>query len=639
MKITFNEFLFESAPRLPKDIDYWKKKGKSGKDVCLIFHDDLDGIVSAIIMKNYLINQGFKIKQYGVINYQLGWTDFRIDSKLITIALDFAENIPGVSVYVDHHGKFSEEVTATQKNPAIKTATGSAAEGIAQQIGAPFTKETADWIDMIDSAKYSDYDIDIKGILSFDLGQISKSKNAKLTFAAAMNQLLKRSDDRTFIEVVNACKQPSIYNIYRLFKIFYPKNNPDWRSGEEPEFVPSGKQRLQQMEVKTRGTGLETQGFDEQGNKIVYTNYKDFWNDFAKKLEYSDVDAEGYSVKGTTEKYQLKPGVYQIIGNLMYVPSGTWANALRAKAIFNQDLEKGIVPDDSKLNFVLLQYGNTLQIADLRTKIRSMNEEDLPKDIKGNPIDNLGKYCEDLVKNFENYLDYQDERTVSGGHYGIGSISNIFGKCKKSPYEGTKFLDMFKNKIINDISGMKWPLTLPWNEEEEKKITIKPDEINKKLIDVEKVRSEEEATAERTEREILNYLISNELGSIKQKREYLKKFTDSTISKIYDIWQETHFDEIKNEIIKPRDLEFLYFNPSKRQTIEDTELFNQIVRKFRFYDLYIKQGSDQVKMAATDKTKKQRKELKRIFKIMFNITKDKYIDKNTGEKVREWIKK
>ena len=108
MKYRFNEFLLESAPRIPKSEEYWKKKGKTGKDVCLIFHDDMDGVVSAVIMKNYLLNQGFKIKQYGIINYQEGWEAFKINSQLITIALDFAEDIPGVDVYVDHHGKFTD---------------------------------------------------------------------------------------------------------------------------------------------------------------------------------------------------------------------------------------------------------------------------------------------------------------------------------------------------------------------------------------------------------------------------------------------------------------------------------------------------------------------------------------------------
>ena len=629
MKIKFTEFLLESAPRLPKDVNYWLKKGKSGKDVCLIFHDDMDGLTSAIIMKNYLLKQGFKIKQYGVINYMEGWEAFRIDSSLITIALDFAEDIPGVDYYVDHHGKFSEEISQTQKKYSIKTSTGSAAEGIAQQLGVPFSNDTKDWIDMIDSAKYTDYDIDIRGILDFDLKTITKGKNAKLTFAAAFNQLLKRSDDRTFIEVVNASQEPSIYNIFRLFKLFYPKNNPNWKSGDEPEFVSDARIRLKTMQSKTKGQGNLDQGFDENGNKIRYMDQKDFWNDFAKQLPDVKLDAEGYPITGDTiasYKWQLKPGVYQIIGNIMYVPSGTWANALRAKAIFSQDMDQGIVPDDPKLNFVLLQYGNTLQIADLREKVKDMSKEDLPKYKNGEPIDNLGKYCDDLVKNFETHLNYQDERTVSGGHIGIGTISNIFGKCKKGSYAGTKFLDMFKNKMINDISGVKWSLTMPWNEEEERKFTVKPDEVNKKLMDIKQLRSEEEATTEKDEREIVNYLIVNNLDD----RTYTAKLKDPTMKKIYSIWQTTHFGEIGG--LDAKELDSVYFKEDRKKPIEETEIFRQIMYRFGLTDVY--------ENPATDKAKKQRKELKRIFKIIFNMmaSTPSYIKKDTGDKVKSWMK-
>jgi hypothetical protein len=473
MLIKFDDFLFESAPRIPSSEEYWKKKGKSGKDVCLVFHDDLDGCVSAIIVKKYLKDHDFNIKQYGVINYQEGWKAFKIDPKLIVIALDFAEDIPGVDLYIDHHGSFSEDVRVTQQRPSIKTKTGSAAEGIAIQLGVPFSEEIKDWIDMIDSAKYDDYNVDIKGILDLDLKNISKSSNSKLEFAASFNQMLKRSDHKTFIEVVNACDSPSIYNIYRLFKIFFPKNNID-RYGREPDFDRDAKKRLATMQTRTRGSG----------SKVRYTDHNDFWKDFSS------------IIKDDSEKstYKLTPSSYQIIGNLMYVPSGTWANALRAKAIFSQDMMKGIVPDDPKLNFILLQYGNTLQLADLRGKIKDMKEEDLPRTKDGKVIDNLGKYTEDLVKNFETHLDYKDDRTKAGGHYGIGSISNIFGKCKNGQYQGLKYLDMFKNKIINDISGVKWPINMPWNEKErDMDKPFDPKEINKKLVDIKDVRSEEMA--------------------------------------------------------------------------------------------------------------------------------------------------
>ena len=51
----------ESAPRLPKKEDYWIKKGKTGKDVMIYTHDDMDGIFSAIVVKKYLKDAGFNI--------------------------------------------------------------------------------------------------------------------------------------------------------------------------------------------------------------------------------------------------------------------------------------------------------------------------------------------------------------------------------------------------------------------------------------------------------------------------------------------------------------------------------------------------------------------------------------------------
>lgn len=633
METNSTSFL-ESSPRIPNSEEYWNKKGKPGKNVCLIFHDDMDGIVSAVIIKKYLIEHGFNIKKYGIINYQEGWDAFDIDLSLIVIAVDFADDMPGVDVYIDHHGKFSENDKMPQGKGRIKTSTGSAAEGIAQQLGVPFSNDTKDWIDMIDSATYSDYDIDIRGILDFDLKVIVQSKHAKLKFAAAMNQLLKRSDDRTFIEVVNASSEPSIYNIYRLFKIFYPKNNPDWKTGVEPEFVDDARIRLATMQQKTKGGGLECEGFDKNGKKIIFKSQTQFWDAFASILDYNEETDDSGNVN-VTKKAQVKPGVYQIIGNLMYVPTGTWANALRAKAIFNQDLDKGIVPDDSKLNFVLLQYGNTLQIADLRTKVKDMTENDLPKTKRGQIIHNLGKYTEDLLENFKNaenpktgekIFNYKNGKTVSGGHFGIGTISNIFGKCKvDGTFKDIKFLDLFKNKMISDISGVEWGLQMAWNEEEEKKIVVKPEEINKKLMSVDEVRTEKEAITSIEEREILNYLIVNGIS----KKSYISKFKDDTMRKIYEIWLETGLYDISNSDFTPKNLEGLYFK--QKTKIEDSITFKKIADKFGLTDIYLPGAS-------TDKTKKQRKELKRIFKIMFNIFDEAYIKNDTKHKEKKWIK-
>jgi len=614
-----------AAPRLPNNINYWIKKGKSGKNVCLITHNDLDGIVSAIIMKNYLINHDFKIIKYGLIDYQEGVSAFKLDDSLINITLDFASDDEIFNYYVDHHGVFSEEdKIIAQKKGSIKTDTGSAAEGLALQLGIPFSNDTKDWIDMVDSAKYEEYNVDIKGILDFDLKKIASGPNAKLNFAASFNQMLKRSDHKTFIEVINASQEPSIYNIFRLFKIFYPKNNPNFKNGDEPDFVSDAYLRLAQMKIKTKGIGEKYQGFSEDGKKIIFTSQEQFWKKFAQNISYIDYDNDGNIINSDVVKLQVKPVVYQIIVNLMYVPSGTWSNALRAKAIFAQDVKSGIIPNDTKINFVLLQYGNTLQLANLTTKMSDMLEEDLPKDKLGLPINNLGKYMDGLLKNFQTHMGYNDDRTVAGGHDGIGSCSNIFNKCKLESYKDIKFLDLFRNKIINDISGVKWGITMLWNESDEKGKVFAPDEVNKKLLDINNISSENDILIENDEREILNYLVINNIID----KDIISKFKNNTIRKIYEIYIETEFNEIKNRTIKCNDLERIYFK--NNSVIENSILFKAIYTKFELNNIH----SD----ILIDSRKFQRKELKKFFKYIFNIMNKIYLKEDTNKKVEKFIK-
>lgn len=602
MGINYNEKIFKSAPRIPKSLKYWKKKGKIGKEVCLIFHDDMDGIVSAIIMKRYLIKQGFKIVKYGIINYQQGWDAFELDPKLITIALDFSNDFEGLDVYIDHHGTFSE---GEQKNRnSIKTATGSAAEGIALQIGESFSNDIKDWIDMIDSARYDDYGIDIRDILDFDFSKILKDKKPKLRFASVVNQMLKRGDHKSFIEVVHSCEYPSIYNIFRLFKLFYPKNNPDWITGVEPDFVEDGIKRLAKVQTNIRGDKNKP-GYDSNGKKVIYNNKSDFWKTFANNLKYTDIDINGEVIYNNdrNKKWQIDITSYQIIGNLMFVPNGTWANALRARAVYLQDMDKGIVPDNKKLNFVLLQYGNTLQVADLRSRITDMSENDYPKYINGDKIVDLGEYCDRLLKNFEKHLGYKDNRTKAGGHIGIGSISNIFGNCKNEKYKNIRFLDMFKNKIINDISGVKFSLNIPWNENNKHTHKVRPEEINNKLLDISEIRLEKDVHIENQEKMILNKVIS---GS---ENYFFVEFKTDYIKKICEIWEKTNFSEIQNGIIIKKDLEYLKFKNNNK--IEQTKIFEEVVNKFNLTDLYLK--------TPTEKRKNQRKKFKSVINFMVDI--------------------
>ena len=444
----------EASLRTPSTSEeYWIKKGKDGKKVALYTHDDMDGIFCAIEMKKWLLKNGFEIVKYGVINYSEGWKYTTLDPKLINIVLDFA-NMPGderdelVDYYLDHHGLFSaEDLDKYKSSPVKKLATSSAYEALCIVLGLPQDELIVSVIDMIDAAKYQDYDVSWQRLLDFNLSEIKKSDKKRLEFAAAFNQFLKRSDVKTLISVIHNCKDASIYSIFNTMKQVYGEHNvhTGYRKGQPKDFEEDSRWRLATMQQRTRGKGA----------KKIYNTQEDFLKDL--------------QVGGL-----IRLDGYVLIGDLAFIPTGTWANALRARTIIEKDFNDGLISKEPK--FILLQYGGTLQVCSYK---KIPETQGLPTLKGGIVVDDLGKYMTGLLDNFKLHLGYydpdtsigQDEITVSGGHGGIGSISNVFGTCDVDPYKGCRFIDLFKNKIISDLSGVKLNMGLKWSEPSEGKQT------------------------------------------------------------------------------------------------------------------------------------------------------------------------
>lgn len=579
MKIlkTYDHFLNERAPSITKDLEIWLRKGKEGKKVMLYIHDDMDGIFSGIVMKGWLESKGFDIVGYGIINYQEGYSAIKLNPNTINIVLDFAENFinnivgeGSVDIYIDHHGKFTNDDNQ-EEELSVKTPTGSAYEGICDQLGIPVDASVLSVIDMIDSAKYDEYDVDVMNILDFDM---KKFKN-KLEFSSAFNQMLKRSDFKTFIEVVGNCKGmvPSIYKIYDLFRKLYPANNLNTNA-----IKAKAKELGYKINVSGEGVDFSVADFvvwlNNNGYKEDVKSFqKDFISDASLRLgemtnrtlgnpskEYiknqDQFKDNFYSENDRVGKVKL-PG-YQILGNMVFVPSGTWANALRIRALVEQALisnddciptiefqidpsspiydqllehkgERELVGDIDGKNFnaiedvtdnndiegicgivqtkgsglvfrakqplfwVFLQYGNTLQVASFR-KIKKYVKKYLPKLKDGTIVDNLGEYTDKLLSHFVSTLGYKtnlvpNAKTVAGGHPGIGNITNIFGEVQVGNFKDTRYLDLFKNKIIADLSGIPWPdLKMSWGDPDEKPKVSHEHEINKRVMMANEIR-------------------------------------------------------------------------------------------------------------------------------------------------------
>lgn len=480
MKINFNEFLLneESSIKFPTSIEYWRNKGKRGKDVIIYTHDDLDGIFSAIAIKEYLLARGFNIAGYGVLNYTDGWKVFTIDKSYINVCVDYAEDHPDLDVYIDHH--MEEGDTYKKSEFSIKMSSDSCYGLITRVLGMPTDKLIISVISMIDAAKYDEYGVDIKTILNFNLQDIMKEKNPRLVFAGAFNQLIKRSDYKTIIEVVHNGTL-SIYKIFQLFKILYPMNNLVVKRGADkdrirnqmifggddfaedvenlrdiPMFVDDSKTRIANMSYRTSG---------HMGSKPTIDSldkfYEFYWKEKEKRFKFDG---------------------FVVFRNMVYVPVGTWANALRARAL----IEKVLGRADKNIQFILLDYGSSLQIAAYKNIDNMTN---LPVLRGGEELNDLDKYTRFLC-NFvlPRIFNFKYAGAKAGGHKGIGNLSNILGKCEKEPFKGVKFMDIMKNWIIHDITGMKWKMNLAWNENEPEDRAVKEKVMDQKKMMVDQIR-------------------------------------------------------------------------------------------------------------------------------------------------------
>jgi hypothetical protein len=84
----------------------------------------------------------------------------------------------------------------------------------------------------------------------------------------------------------------------------------------------------------------------------------------------------------------------------------------------------------------------------------------------------------------------ENSKTVAGGHKGIGSITNIHGRVPENSniFKGVKYLDLFKNKVIQDLSGIKWNnLAMTWGDTEQQNRSNEI-EMNKKFMNADDVR-------------------------------------------------------------------------------------------------------------------------------------------------------
>ena len=274
MKVyTKKELLLESGIR---DITSLAKRYNKAK---IYFHQDLDGVTTALAMKKYLERYGIETVDAEVIQY--GTSEFAIkkpdaSGEIMPVLVDFAHGKPMFLIHTDHHDtQAGAEFTKSKQFSHSRSNVRTISDVISPN--DLFYGTDIQAISTIDSADFITYKITPQDILNFNFRNSSTKNRFMLMFIVNKWLLTFKSKDR-FLETLVLDCTPSAINLYLKIKELIG-----------PEFDEKSEELLQNQidYIETRKTDKDIDvedkiifqyGLGYIGRKGSYDRYTPFIN-------------------------------------------------------------------------------------------------------------------------------------------------------------------------------------------------------------------------------------------------------------------------------------------------------------------------------------------------------------------------
>lgn len=195
----------------------------------IYFHQDLDGVTTALAMKKYLESNGIEVVgahviQYGDKEFAVKKNDAQGDT--MPVLVDFAHGKPMFVIHTDHHDKQVGVEKGTSKS--FKSARSNV-ETISQVISPKdiFTDSDILLINIVDSADFAKNDVTPEDVINY-LFRFDKDKSLqknKMLLGFVTNKLLLAFKNKPgFLEGLVMNSGPSILSILNNIKIWMTKN-------------------------------------------------------------------------------------------------------------------------------------------------------------------------------------------------------------------------------------------------------------------------------------------------------------------------------------------------------------------------------------------------------------------------------
>ena len=414
---------------------------KSYQKAKIYFHQDLDGVTTALAMKNYLEDNGIKVVDSEIIQY--GDKEFAVKKQdangdTMPVLVDFAHGKPMFVVHTDHH----DSQTGVEGDTSTSFRSSRSNVETLSQIMSPkdiFTSDDIRLISTVDSADFAKYGLKPQDIMNF-VFKLQKDKSLqknKMALGLATNKLMLAYKNKPgFMEDLVMTSQPSLLNIFQNINRLAAEKGyalPEEMALNQKDYV----QKQKDSEKVYVDDGIIVQyGGGSMFKPGSYDRYTPFKNnpeaDFIViAWPMGLVQASCNPFKGERE---LK-GVN--LGDIAQEVLSKWESQLREKIIPLSTI-KWISEGNKQFDEESVGFTNADLEAFYGDKVRSMDGGDeymeKLKDIMDKPSNSLTE-DEWAILDKLGVPAWEMIQANSGGHKCITNISalNYFGRGKRKP--------------------------------------------------------------------------------------------------------------------------------------------------------------------------------------------------------------
>jgi len=218
------KIISESGIRNIRELSDRYKKAK------IYFHQDLDGVTTAIAMRDYLESNGIEVVDVEVIQYgDKEWSVKKADAtgEVMPVLVDFAHGKPMFIIHTDHHDR---QAGAEETGSKSFRQSRSNVETLSQIIPKTdlFPTEDVATISMVDSADFAKNDIAPETVMDyvFKFDKDSSARKNRMLLGLVTNKLLLAFKNKpNFLERLVVDSKPSLLNLFLKIKEIMEEQN------------------------------------------------------------------------------------------------------------------------------------------------------------------------------------------------------------------------------------------------------------------------------------------------------------------------------------------------------------------------------------------------------------------------------